>query len=66
MVKDPPVKAGDMGSIRGSGRSSGGGHGNSLQYSYLENPLDREAWQAIVHRVAKSWPTEVTACMHGY
>ena len=43
-----------MGSIPGSGRSPGGGHGNSLQYSCLENPMDRRAWQATVHRVAKS------------
>ena len=47
--------AGDMGSIPGSGRSSGGGHGNPLQHSRLGNPMDRGAWQAIVHRVAKSW-----------
>ena len=40
-----------MGSIPGSGISPGGGHGNPLQYSYLENPLDRGAWWAIVHRV---------------
>ena len=39
----------------GLGRSPGGGHGNPLQYSCLENPLDREAWQATVHRVEKSW-----------
>ena len=38
--------AGDVGSIPGSGRSPGGGHGNSLQYSCLENPMDRGAWQA--------------------
>ena len=43
-----------MGLILGSGRSPGGGHGNPLQYSCLENPMDREAWWAIVHRVAKS------------
>ena len=45
-----------------SGRSPGGGHGNPLQYSFLENSMDREAWQATVHRVAKSrirlkWPS---------
>ena len=40
--------------IPGSGRSSGGGHGNPLQYSCLENPMDRGAWQAMVYRVAKS------------
>ena len=57
MVKNPPAIAGDirdMGSIPGSGRSPGGGHGNLLQYSYLENPIDRGAWRATVHRVAKS------------
>ena len=46
--------AGDLGSIRGSGRSPGGGNGNSLQYSCLENPMDRGAWQATVHGVTKS------------
>ena len=40
----------DMGSIPGSGRSNGGGHGNPLQYSCLENPMDRGAWQAIQSR----------------
>ena len=45
---------GDMGSILGSGRSLGGGHGNPLQYSCLENPMDRGAWWAIVHKVTKS------------
>ena len=57
-VKNFPTSAGDvrdMGSIPGSGRSPGGGHGNLLQYSCLENPMDREAWQATVHGVAKSW-----------
>ena len=44
-----------MGSIPGLGRSPGGGHGNQLQYSCLENPLDGGAWQATVHGVAKSW-----------
>ena len=46
---------GDMGSIPGLGRSPGDGHGNPLQYSCLENPMDREAWWATVHRVTKSW-----------
>ena len=57
MVKNPPASAGDRrdtGSIPGSGRSPGGGHGNPLQYSCLENPMDRGAWQATVHGVAKS------------
>ena len=52
---------GDVGSIPGSGRSLGGGHGNPLQYSCLENPMDRGAWWAIVHKVTKeSDTTEVT------
>ena len=46
--------AGDAGSIPGLGSSPGGGHGNPLQYSCLENPMDRGAWWATVHRVAKS------------
>ena len=58
MVKDPPANAGnrrDMGSIPGSGRSPGGGYGNPLQYSCLENPMDGGAWWATIHGVAKSW-----------
>ena len=57
MVKDSPANAGNIGemvSIPGSGRSLGGGHGNPLQYSRLENPMDRGAWRATVHKVAKS------------
>ena len=57
MVKNPPANAGDagdMGSIPGSGRSLGVGNGNLLQYSCLKNSLDREAWWATVHGVAKS------------
>ena len=46
--------AGDLGSVPGLGRSPGGGHGNPLQYSCLETPMDRGAWWATVHRVAKS------------
>ena len=45
---------GDTGSISGSGRSPGGGHGNPLQYSCLENPMDRGAWRATVHGVANN------------
>ena len=45
----------DMGLIPGLGRSPGEGSGNPLEYSCLENPMDREAWWATVHRVAKSW-----------
>ena len=58
VVKNLPANAGnirDTGSIPGSGRSLERGHGNPLQYSCLENPMDRGAWQAIVHRVAKIW-----------
>ena len=58
MVKNPPANAGDSrdtGSIPGSGRSPGGENGNPLQYSCLENAMDREAWWAAVHGVAKSW-----------
>ena len=47
--------AGDPGSIPGLGRSPEEGNGNLLQYSYLENPMDRGAWWAAVHGVAKSW-----------
>ena len=44
----------EVSSVRGLGRSPGGGHGNPLQYSCLENPMDRGAWEATVHGVAKS------------
>ena len=55
VVKNPPVNAGNRcGSTPGLVRSSGGGNGNPLQYSYLENPKDRGAWKATVYRVAKS------------
>ena len=54
MVKNPPANAGDVGSIPGTGRSPGGGNGNPLQYSCLENPMDRGAWQATVPGVTKS------------
>ena len=55
MIKNSSAKAGDMGSIPGMGRSPGGGEGNPLQYSYLENPTDRGAWQATVHGIVKEW-----------
>ena len=55
MVKNPHVNAGDVGSIPGSGRSPGEGNGNPLQYSCLENSMDRASWRAIVPGVAKSW-----------
>ena len=57
VVKNPPTDAGhigDMGSIPGSGRSPGGGDCNPPQHSYLENPRDRGAWQAVVPGVAES------------
>ena len=47
--------AGDLGSIPGLGRSTGEGNGNPLQYYCLENPMDRGAWWATIHGVAKSW-----------
>ena len=56
--KEPACNAGDAGDtglIPGLGRSCGGGHGSPLQYSCLENPMDRGAWRATVHGVAKSW-----------
>ena len=57
MVKDPLADAGNVrntGLIPGWGRSPGGGHGNPLQYSYLENPMGRGAWRATVHGIAES------------
>ena len=58
MVKKPLANAGDVrdtASVPGLGRAPEGGYGNPLQYSCLENPMDRGAWWAMVHRVAKSW-----------
>ena len=58
VVKNLTVNAGDardMGLILGSGRSSGEGNVNPLQYSCLENSMDRGAWQATIHGVSKSW-----------
>ena len=58
VVKNPPASigaSGDIGSIPGPGRSPRVGNGNWLQYSCLENPMDRGGWWAIVHEVAKSW-----------
>ena len=57
VIKNLPVNAGGLteeGSIPGSGRSPGGGHGNLLQYSCLKNPMDRGAWREAVYRVAKN------------
>ena len=53
--KNPPASKRDQGSIPGLGRCPGGGNGYTLQYSSLENPVDRGAWWATVHGVAKSW-----------
>ena len=67
LVENLPANAGDIidvGWIPGLGRSPGGWHGNSLQYSCLENPMDREAWWATVHEVAKSWPWLKQLSMH--
>ena len=57
VVKKPPANAGhvrDVGSIPGSRRSPEGGQDNPLEYSFLENPMDRGAWWATAHRVAKN------------
>ena len=64
MVKNLPASAGDtgdLGSVPGLRRSSGGGDGNPFQYSCLGNPMDRGAWQATVHRVTKS---QIQLSMH--
>ena len=53
--KESACNAGDLGSIPGLGRPPGGGHGKPLQYSCLENPMDRGAWRATVHVIEKSW-----------
>ena len=57
MVKNSPANAGDVGSIPGSGRSLEEGNGDHLQYSCLGNPMDRRAWHATVHGVAKESDT---------
>ena len=53
--KESARSVGDLGSIPGLARSPEGGHGNPLQYSCLENSMDRGAWRVTVHRIAKSW-----------
>jgi len=67
VIKNLLANAGDIrdiGSNPGTGKSLGGGHGNPLQHSCLENPVDRGAWQATVHRVAKSWTQLKQLSMH--
>ena len=71
MVKNLPANTGDVrdtGSILGLGRSPGGGHGNTLQYSCLENPMDRGAWRAMDHGIAESQTQlkwfSMHECMH--
>ena len=57
MVKNSPASAGDAGWISGSERSPGEGNGNPIQSSYLESPMDRRAWPATDHGVAREWNT---------
>ena len=67
VVKNLPANTGDIGdvgSIPGSGRSPGGGNGNPLQYSCLENPMDRGAWKATVHGVTELDTAEVPKRVH--
>ena len=67
VIKNLPANAEDVrdaGSIPGMGRSPGGGHGNTVQYSCLENPMCRGAWQATVHRAGKSWTRLKRLSMH--
>ena len=68
VIKNPPASVGDIRDaslIPGWERSPGEGHGNPLQYSYLENSMDRGAWQAAIHVVTKEWDvTEATLRAH--
>ena len=67
MVKNPPADAGDMGDAGltpGLGKTPGGGNCNPLQYSCLENSMDREAWWTTVHGVAKSWGVVIEKVLH--
>ena len=62
--KEPACNADDLGLIPGSGRSLGEGNGNPLQYSYLENPMDGEAWQSTPHGIAELNTTERDTHIH--
>ena len=67
MVKNPPANAVDIrdaGSVPRSGRFPGGGHDNPLQYPCLQNPMDREVWWGIVHRVARNQTQLKQLSMH--
>ena len=64
MVKNLPANVGDSGSIPGKGRFPGEGNGNPLQYPCLENPMDRGAWWAAVHVVAKESDTTLQLSRH--
>ena len=69
VIKNLPADTGDvrdLGSNPGLGRSSGGGHGNPLQYSSLENPANRGAWQAPVHRQSQTRLKRLSTCTHGH
>ena len=69
MVKNPPTNAGDLreeDSTPGLGRSSGRGHGNPLQYSCLGNPMDRGAWRATAHSIAKTQTRLKRLSTHAY
>ena len=66
VVKNTPGNAGDTGLIPGSQRSPGGENGNPIQYSCLENPMDRGAWQGMVHRIAKNQTQLKQLSMHAH
>ena len=69
MIKNPPTASGDtrdVSSIPRSGILPGGGHGNPLQHSCLENPTDREAWQAVVHGVGKGQTRRKRSIRHSF
>ena len=66
VVKNPPAKARDEGSVPGMGRSPGEGNNNPLQYPCLGNPMDREVWQATVHEITKSRTRLTNENTHAY